>query len=84
MGKNPSGPEIVNLPDKLDGAPIELRSLFDHYYELETTDQDQYDVLSEKRPFPNKPSIMQTIKLSAQPIFYRNGFHHKKSSNAED
>ena len=55
MGKNPSGPEIVNLPDKLDGAPIELRSMFDHYYELETCEQEQFDVLSERRPNSNKP-----------------------------
>ena len=65
LGKNPSGTEIVHLPDNLTGGPIELRSLYDHYYELDNSEIEQYDTIAEKRPFPSKPSMMQVIKLSA-------------------
>lgn len=58
LGNNPTGTEITDLPDNLNDNPIELRSLFDHYYELDNSEQDQLDNISEKRPFPNKPSIM--------------------------
>ena len=70
LGNNPSGADITNLPDIEHSPSIELRSLFDHYYELETSEMEHFDNLSEKRPFPNKPSVMQIIKLSAQPVFY--------------
>lgn len=56
MGGNPSGEEIVNLPYVTNMPAIELRSLWDHYYELETNEQEKFDQINEKRPYPSKPS----------------------------
>ena len=47
MSVNPKGEEIVDLPNNEDASILELRSLYDHYYELESSELEDFDSVIE-------------------------------------
>ena len=73
-------------PDAADTTSIELRSIWDHYYDLDKIEAETFDSLHEMRQIKDvvkNVSILKPFKLVAAPIFFMSDKHHKHTKNAE-